>query len=258
MYQHNGKQRYVEENSGQHEMRSDQVKSLLPGTQQSCGCGLITRRSQVQILPPPLSKPWSATMAGQGFVVLNGRCGERCTNHVPRRSSVIPGRWWCAPSVTNRAEPEGRRRCTQLRQPASMSPHLTDQDTQRALRQNSTTANNCRAGRLAANRQGLSRWYEPSSLNSATLWSPSPVSGKDSTPCDAPHHPHHPRDQTARVEPSRSNHRPTPGRPPLSQPEDCGGDVARPRGHTWIGSNRPRRTSRPVAGRRVTFSASCS
>ncbi len=31
--------------------------------------GLITRRSQVQILPPPLRKPWSATMAGQGFVV---------------------------------------------------------------------------------------------------------------------------------------------------------------------------------------------
>jgi hypothetical protein len=30
---------------------------------------LITRRSQVQILPPPLKKPWSATMAGQGFVV---------------------------------------------------------------------------------------------------------------------------------------------------------------------------------------------
>ncbi len=56
MYQHNGKQRCTEGNSGQHEMRSDQVKSLLPGSQQSFGCGLITRRSQVQILPPPLQK----------------------------------------------------------------------------------------------------------------------------------------------------------------------------------------------------------
>ena len=53
MYEHNGKQRYTEGNNGQHEIRSEQVKSLLPGTQQSFGCGLITRRSQVQILPPP-------------------------------------------------------------------------------------------------------------------------------------------------------------------------------------------------------------
>ena len=44
MYQHNGKQRYTEGNSGQHEMRSDQVKSLLPGTPQQFGIGLITRR----------------------------------------------------------------------------------------------------------------------------------------------------------------------------------------------------------------------
>ena len=41
----------------QHEMCPEQVKSLLPGTQQSFGCGLITRRSQVQILPPPLKRP---------------------------------------------------------------------------------------------------------------------------------------------------------------------------------------------------------
>ncbi len=53
MYQHNSKQRYAEGNNGQHEMRSGQVKSLPPGTQQSFGCGLITRRSRVQILPPP-------------------------------------------------------------------------------------------------------------------------------------------------------------------------------------------------------------
>ena len=37
-------------------MCPEQVKSLLPGTQQSFGCGLTTRRSQVQILPPPLKK----------------------------------------------------------------------------------------------------------------------------------------------------------------------------------------------------------
>ena len=54
MYQQSGKQRYLEGNSGQHELRSDQVKSLLPGTRQLFGCGLITRRSQVQILPLPL------------------------------------------------------------------------------------------------------------------------------------------------------------------------------------------------------------
>ena len=35
MYQHNGKQRYTEGNSGQHEVRSGQVKSVLPGMQQS-------------------------------------------------------------------------------------------------------------------------------------------------------------------------------------------------------------------------------
>ena len=35
MYQRNGKQQYTEGNSGHHEMRSEQVKSLLPGTQQS-------------------------------------------------------------------------------------------------------------------------------------------------------------------------------------------------------------------------------
>ena len=34
-------------------MCPEQVKSLLPGTQQSFGRGLISRRSQVQILPPP-------------------------------------------------------------------------------------------------------------------------------------------------------------------------------------------------------------
>jgi hypothetical protein len=35
MYQHNGKQRYTEGNRGQHEMCPEQVKGLLPGTQQS-------------------------------------------------------------------------------------------------------------------------------------------------------------------------------------------------------------------------------
>ena len=49
-------QRYTEGNRGQHEMCPEQVKSLLPGTQHSFGCGLITRRSQVQILPPRLEK----------------------------------------------------------------------------------------------------------------------------------------------------------------------------------------------------------
>ena len=73
MYQHNGKQRYVEGNNGQHEMRSEQVKSLLPGTQQPFGCGLITRRSQVQILPPPPIEEY----AGQrSFPAI--RKGPRC------------------------------------------------------------------------------------------------------------------------------------------------------------------------------------
>ena len=36
--------------------------------EQTMTVGLITRRSQVQILSPP-KKPWSATTAGQGFVV---------------------------------------------------------------------------------------------------------------------------------------------------------------------------------------------
>jgi hypothetical protein len=69
MYQHNGKQRYAEGNSGQHEMRCEQVKGLLPGTQQSFGCGLITRRSQVQILPPPPRKPRSGPMPDLGFTL---------------------------------------------------------------------------------------------------------------------------------------------------------------------------------------------
>ena len=69
MYQHNGKQRYTEGNISQHKLHSEQVKRLLPGTQQSFGRGLVTRRSQGHILAPPLKKPWSATMAGQGFVV---------------------------------------------------------------------------------------------------------------------------------------------------------------------------------------------
>ena len=46
--------------------RSNAVQRLLP---QSWTIFLITRRSQVQILPPPPRKPWSATTAGQGFVV---------------------------------------------------------------------------------------------------------------------------------------------------------------------------------------------
>jgi hypothetical protein len=53
MYQHHGKQRGVEGNSGKLEMKPEQAKSLLPGAQQSSGRVLITRRSQVQILPPP-------------------------------------------------------------------------------------------------------------------------------------------------------------------------------------------------------------
>ena len=82
MYQHNGKQRYTEGNSGQHEMLSEQVKSLLPGTQQSFGCGLITRRSQVQILPPPLKK----YQLRRGFRFFGSPfSASPCTKYVPRR-----------------------------------------------------------------------------------------------------------------------------------------------------------------------------
>ena len=45
-------------------------------------------RAQDMVVPPPLGKPWSATMAGQGFVVRSGRRGERCTNHVPRARAL--------------------------------------------------------------------------------------------------------------------------------------------------------------------------
>ena len=44
-------------------------KAALPGTAETFGPGLITRRSQVQILPPPTRKPRSDPMPDLGFVV---------------------------------------------------------------------------------------------------------------------------------------------------------------------------------------------
>ena len=58
----------------------------LPGAPQSTGHGLITRRSQVQILPPPPTKALVDRKICQGFVASRGRSSNHSSNHVVRRS----------------------------------------------------------------------------------------------------------------------------------------------------------------------------
>ena len=72
MYQHNGKQRYTEGNSGQHEMRSDQVKSLLPGTQHS-----FAHSPRVAGSNPAPATRWKCpeTLSFRAFLVF-GRSGR--------------------------------------------------------------------------------------------------------------------------------------------------------------------------------------
>ena len=53
MYQHTGRQRGVEGNSGSRRLRLNRSDVYLPGVEWAVGLSLITRRSQVQILPPP-------------------------------------------------------------------------------------------------------------------------------------------------------------------------------------------------------------
>ena len=88
MYQHNGKQRYVEGNSGQHEMCSEQVKGPLPGMQQSFGCGLITRRLQVQILPPPPKRPGQKPFLARSCLVRATTLRPVATQPQPNRGPI--------------------------------------------------------------------------------------------------------------------------------------------------------------------------